>query len=431
MPNKRLAVVVLSLLMVPGLALADEAKGRIKYISNKANTIQLDVTGKQPVVVRFDKDTVFENATGIDDLSPPDLLKVEYEPGKPASRITKIIFGLPPGVEIDIKELVTILQGKRGEYVLVDARPEKKYLPGHIPSAISAFPKDKEAFIKKLPAEKDRLLVFYCGGPTCPFTGESVDIALAQGYTNVKGFQQGIPGWKKAKLAVHTNAAWLSRNLDEHHVIIDARDPAASTEQHIQSAVALPAAQLAAMTQTFVKEQTLAELPGVADKRAPIIVYADTHTAKEAILAYKQLRDWGYTNASILEGGLSVWMAAGYPTASGQAATEITYTKQLAKGAVPPQEFAQLVKSPGNVVFLDVRTNAEVAQQGMLKGAVHVPLDDLEGQLGSLPKDKEIIAYCENGIRAEMAYETLKEKGFKVRFLNETIKFDPEGNYSL
>jgi len=51
--------------------------------------------------------------------------------------------------------------------VLVDSRPKrKKYDKGHIPTAINIpdtfFDKQKD----KLPAEKDKLLVFYCEGPT-------------------------------------------------------------------------------------------------------------------------------------------------------------------------------------------------------------------------------------------------------------------------
>ena len=428
---RRMALFLLGVLILPGLTAAETAKGRIKYVSKKASTIQLEVKGKEPVVVQFDKNTVFENATGIKDLNPPDLLAVEYEPGKPATKITKVIFGLPPGVEIDIKEMIAILRGKRGEYSLGDARPKKKYLRGHIPSAVSAFPKEKEAFLKTLPDDKARLLVFYCGGVTCPYTGEAVKAAMEQGYTNAKGFQAGIPAWKRSKLAVHSSAGSLAKNLDEHHIVIDARDTAESSKQHIESAVSMPASELAAMTQQFIKEQKVAELPGVTDKRAPIVVYADKHTDKNALVAYRQLRDWGYKNASILPGGFDAWKEKGYPTASGPAATEIKYTRKLVKGAIPPKEFAELEKSRKDVVFLDVRTNFEVAKEGMLKEAVHIPLDNLEANLASLPKDKEIITYCENGIRAEMAYEDLREKGYKVRFLNENIKFDSEGNYSL
>jgi rhodanese-related sulfurtransferase len=51
--------------------------------------------------------------------------------------------------------------------VLVDSRPaRKKFDKGHIPTAINIpdmyFDKQKD----QLPAEKDKLLVFYCEGPT-------------------------------------------------------------------------------------------------------------------------------------------------------------------------------------------------------------------------------------------------------------------------
>ena len=67
----------------------------------------------------------------------------------------------------------------------------------------------------------------------------------------------------------------------------------------------------------------------------------------------------------------------------------------------------------------------------MLKGARHVPLEKLEDTAADLPGDKEIIIYCANGIRAEMAYETLNKMGIRSRFLNETITIDKQGNYKL
>ena len=51
--------------------------------------------------------------------------------------------------------------------VLVDSRPKKaKYDKGHIPSAISIPDSEFEALQGKLPADKNMLLIFYCGGYT-------------------------------------------------------------------------------------------------------------------------------------------------------------------------------------------------------------------------------------------------------------------------
>ena len=143
----------------------------------------------------------------------------------------QLIFGLPPGVEIGTKELEAIIQGTE-DYVLVDARPGKRFGDGHIPTAISIFAKDLEANLDKLPKDKSQLLIFYCGGPTCPYTAMSVKIAQQHGYTNVKGYQGGLPTWKKAKKPVHASAGWLAKNLDEYHVVIDARPVSDSGQKH-------------------------------------------------------------------------------------------------------------------------------------------------------------------------------------------------------
>lgn len=412
---------------------ADTVKGRIEYISEKAKSIQIKVKAGDPVVVRYGAETAYEGVEGIADLAKPDLISVEFTPGQPASKITKVVFGLPEGVEIGMQELVTILQGKSGPYLLGDARPPARYAQGHIPSAQSTPVPDTtpEMFKALLPADKGHLLVFYCGGPTCPFTGKAVEMARAAGYTNIKGFQQGMPGWKKAKLPVHSSRAWLAGNLDEHHVIIDVRDPAAAGEAHVPGAVSLPAARIAEMTQEFIAADRVAQLPGVSDTRAPIILYSDTHASQDVVRAFRELANWGYEYVSILEGGFTAWTADSLPTASGALASEFHYTRELAKGAITAEDFTKLEQSRENVVFVDVRSEAEVAKSGMLKGAVHIPLDSLVDRLDELPKDKEIITYCENGIRAEMGYQALREKGYNARFLNQVIEIDGDGGYRL
>ncbi len=417
----------LSLAAFVALVQAETVKGRIQVVSKQAATIQIDVKGDK-VVVRTDDDTQFDGAAGLKDLNPPDLIEVEREPGKAATSIKKIVFGLPPGVEISVEELLKIMTGGDA-YSLFDARPVKRFGAGHIPSAEPAFPKD-DNFLSLLPANKDALLVFYCGGPTCPYTGIAVGMAQEAGYTNLKGFQAGLPGWKKSKLPVHSEATWLARNLNTQHVILDVRDKAASSQSHIQGAVALPQTELQAMTQRFIAEQKVPELPGVTDLRAPVVVYADSHTSKEALLAYKELRNWGYTGTTVLNGGLSNWAAAGLPTEQGAAATTIVYEKKLAPGAIAPKEFVALEESRDGVLFVDVRTDQEAAA-GVIRDARHIPLEQLEDRYADLPKDKEIILYCANGIRAEMAYQTLDKLGFKTRFLNETIMIDKTGHYTM
>ena len=425
-------ILFISLVACLGAAQAETVKGRIAVVSQQAGTIQIEVKAKDKsvskVVVRTDANTQYDGASGLKELGPPDLIEVQREPGKPASSIKKIVFGLPPGVEIDVKELLGIMTGGQ-PYHLYDARPGKRFGAAHVPSAKSAFPKDKD-FLSKLPQDKDALLVFYCGGPTCPYTGDAVKQAQAAGYTNLKGYQAGLPGWKKAKLPVHSEPSWLAKHLDPQHVILDVRDKAQSGQSHIKGAVAMPTAELQGMTQDFIKRQLVAELPGVPDQRAPVIVYADSHTAKEALLAYKELRTWGYGKTTVLKDGFAAWQAAGLPTESGPAATQIVYEKKLAPGAIDPKEFMALQQSGDGVMLIDVRTDQEAAT-GVIQGARHIPLEKLEDEIATLPADKEILIYCANGIRAEMAHQTLSAKGIKNRYLNENVTIGKDGSYKI
>ena len=424
---KKLFIILLAVGFT-GSVYAEVLKGRISTKSKKAGTLQIDIKKKGPAVIRIGPNTVFEGASGIKELNPPDLIQVDQEPGQAAKSIKKIVFGLPPGVEISTDQLLKIMSSG-DKYYLYDARPAKRFGGGHIPTAAIGFPDDKN-FLSVLPEDKAALLVFYCGGPTCPFTGKAVKKAQEAGYTNLKGYQGGMPVWNKAKLPLHSEPKWLAKNLNPQHVILDVRDTGASSKGHIKGAVAMPVADLQAMTQEFIKTKTKADLPGASDKRAPIIVYADTDASDEAAKGYAELRKWGYKEVTILKGGFNGWQAAGLPSATGAAAAKVAYVKKLAPGAIAPADFDALVKSPADTVFIDVRTEKE-ASTGVLKGAQQIPLDKLADAAASLPKDKEIVLYCANGIRAQMGYELLSKQGFKVRFLNEEIVINKDGQYKL
>ena len=71
----------------------------------------------------------------------------------------------------------------------------------------------------------------------------------------------------------------------------------------------------------------------------------------------------------------------------------------------------QLLDSQTKPFLLDVREPAEV-QLGAIPGAVNIPVNQLRGRLGELPKDQEIIIYCQIGLRAYLAARILAQHGF-------------------
>ena len=191
----------------------------------------------------------------------------------------------------------------------------------------------------------------------------------------------------------------------------------------------MPLCRLQALRESFIAEQKVAQLPGVSDQRAPIIVYADSHSAREALLAYKELREWGYGKTTVLRDGFSGWQSAGLPTSAGAAGAEIVYVKKLAPGAIAPEEFVALHDDDDKLV-IDVRTDQEAAA-GVIRGARHIPLEKLEDVAATLPQDKEVLIYCANGIRAEMAHQTLSQQGIPNRFLNETVTISKDGSFKI
>ncbi|MEI6437429.1 MAG: rhodanese-like domain-containing protein [Candidatus Omnitrophota bacterium] len=66
--------------------------------------------------------------------------------------------------------------------------------------------------------------------------------------------------------------------------------------------------------------------------------------------------------------------------------------------------------------LVDVRTPKECTQ-GMIPGAVNIPLDALSGSLGKFSKNKEYLIYCHAGVRGESACRILAKGGIKCRNL--------------
>jgi len=60
------------------------------------------------------------------------------------------------------------------------------------------------------------------------------------------------------------------------------------------------------------------------------------------------------------------------------------------EGRVTVEEFKQLV-ARNSVVVLDVR-NEQIERK--IKGALHMPYNDIESRARELPRDREIVTYC-------------------------------------
>ncbi|MBI5101351.1 MAG: hypothetical protein HZB33_05905 [Nitrospirae bacterium] len=227
-----------------------------------------------------------------------------------------------------------------------------------------------------------------------------------------------MPVWKKGGNLLVSEPANLKDMIEKDiaFVLIDLRPADVAAKAHIPGAVNIPASEIAGSKDRFP-----------SDLAAPVILYGDN-----ADKAFKTVRSWGFKETTALSGGLDAWKLAGGKVDAGKMETVISYVPKPRPGEISIEEFKAIAETGnGKSVILDVR-DLDEAMNGMLKGAMNIPADKIKDRLSEVPKDKEIITHCTTGIRAEMAYEDLKENGYtNLRFLNAVIQIDKDGKYEI
>jgi len=410
--------------------------GYLESATFKTQSIQLDVGASAPQILRFDAKALKVVDAGTP--KKPEFLReaskrheviVTYTEKDGVKTVTTVSFKGPvkidPALLIDYAGVAQLVAGGPGQapYTLIDSRPPLRFQEGAIPGAVNLPFIGFDKFKDWLPKDKSQLIVFYCGGVTCTLSPSSMLKAKALGHTHLRVYREGMPQWQTRSHAVTTpqfvKAAYIDRDIP--HVLIDARTTEDANSGHIKGAVSMPAQQLQA---------ALKALPP-AKLMAPLIVY-DGRGGDEAVAAAQALVKAGQHNVLVLKGGMIGWQAAGYAIESGvPAARKIAYAPKPRAGSLPAAEFTALArKTPAEVLILDVR-NPDEAAQGMIRGAVLIPDEELAARIAELPKGKRIVTHCMSGMRAEMAYHKLKEAGYDAAFLNNEIAIAKDGSFKI
>lgn len=84
---------------------------------------------------------------------------------------------------------------------------------------------------------------------------------------------------------------------------------------------------------------------------------------------------------------------------------------------ITTEELLNLLDANEDLNIIDVREDFEVAE-GMIPGAVHIPLGSIPERIEELDKSKEYIIVCRSGRRSANACEFLEEQGFNVANLD-------------
>ena len=408
----RLSTIALVLgLGLVAAAPAEEMTGSVKNVSNTARTIAVEIAGKGVHVFKFDAQTQFKNTASAVDIIPDEVLTIDFAQVGAENRariVTKVIAPLPPGVaRITGAALKELLQKSGDSLVLIDSRPAGRYVQSHLPRAISIpLPDLEKDGPKLLPTDIGKTLVFYCGGLSCMLSPKSASIAVKLGFKDVRMFPEGEPGWKKLDYATESSLSFVkSANL----VLIDLRSADKVASGHIPRAVNIPTARLKNMEKQFPEFHA-----------APIVFYSDKDA--EAVEALEWMREWEYKNASIFPGGAAAWVATSNALQTGAAASTINYVRKLAEGEVSIKDFEEIVKT-GSQLVVDTRTVEEFAKSHF-PGALNIPAEEMAKRYAELPAGKPLALHCSTGTRSELAYDILKEKGIKARYLRANVEFD-------
>jgi len=417
---------------------ANAVQGYFDNVAFKAKTIQVKIDDSVELI-KFDEDEIKvvngAGKTGDGDFLKDNKIKkgheikVEYVEKNGVKTAVKLIEKPPVKISedmliktADIEKLVA--QGpEKGKYFLFDSRPLPRFQEGSIPTAVNLpFPAFDKLAEKLLPPYKKTLIIFYCAGPACNMSPGSAAKAQKLGYTNLKVYKDGMPGWLEKNYGVISTQflkdAWIDKDIP--HVLLDVRTAKEAGKGFIKGAVAFPAKQAAKLVKQLDVKKT-----------APVIV-CDQKGGKDAAAVALTLVKAGFKKVLVLSGGFEAWQVAKFDVASGNLAAKASYEPKPRPGEINLDEFKKYAAElPANVMIIDVR-NTDEGNAGMLKTAKLIPAEEIKDRTAEISRDKLVVTHCSTGVRAEMVYHALKELGYtNVKFVNARIDFEKKGTYKI
>lgn len=313
-----------------------------------------------------------------------------------------------------------------GNVMIIDSRPKRaKYDKGHIPGAVSIPDLEFDKHVAKLPEDKNTLLIYYCGGVKCKLSHKSAKKAEALGYTNVKVFSEGFPGWMAVPgHYAEVSTEWVKAQMDSNApmMIIDARPKQKKyATGHIPGAMSLPDSQ-------FDKLQ--GQLP--ADKDWPLVFYCGGFKCKLSHKSAAKAMALGYKNVKVYAAGYPAWVAMYGKGDTAMAAASVQGGAE--EGSIDVDAFKKILsEKPESVYLVDVRDPDEFAT-GSLKTAMNIPVDKLEDKLPGLATDKPIIYICGTGARSGESYYMTKDLRPEIKdvyYLDAELTVNKDGSFSV
>lgn len=170
------------------------------------------------------------------------------------------------------------------------------------------------------------------------------------------------------------------------------------------------------------------------DKATVLIFYCGGLQCRLSHKSAYKAEKLGYTNIKVFVEGQPEWVKRGNPVAVPQAkAKPPTIEQGREPGIISVASFQWIYKeAPDSLQLVDVRDPPEFAA-ATLKGAMNIPVDQLEKKLDALATDKPVVFFCGSGGPSGEAYDIAKQKkpSLVAYFLDAELKFLKDGTYTL
>ena len=197
---------------------------------------------------------------------------------------------------------------------------------------------------------------------------------------------------------------------DDELAILDAREVGTFHDSHLFYASCCPLSRLEHLA------------PRLVPRRSAPVVVCDAG-AGEAERAATRLRHFGYSDVSVLEGGIDAWAAAGFTLVSGvnvpsKAFGEVVEHK-LGTPSVSAEELHAMLASGGDIVILDSRPTPEFTNFS-IPGGVCCPGAELAYRVhDAVPSpDTTIVVNCAGRTRSIIGAQSIINAGVPNRVVS-------------
>lgn len=396
-------------------AVAAAAPGRTVVegvVASSAGEVFLLAGQESRVAVFLERATLLEGIEAAWQIDQGDRVRVEVRvraPGYVVADRVRVLprsapNGSPPYVSED-RSLPPAPGAKRAR--VVDGRPPGAFARGHVPGAIPVGRPERRSPLPCAPGEE----LLLCGADGYGEEVLALYQELARTECDVRILRGGTSGYARRGMPLVTEAAGVPAPGERGALVVDVRSAAEYARGHVPGAYSLPFEEM--------DWKLLSSPVGMP----PLVFYGRDAADDRAVEAARRTLGWRHQKhskvdgaVSWLAGGFAAWLAEGRPAESGDGRGRLTPEATRDPDEVAAEELDRLWwGDPPAIVLVDLR---EVPGEPG-DGVIPIALEQLPARLSELPRDREVVVFCSQGIRSRIAVGILRAHGLRARFTRE------------